>query len=135
MLIKKIFPVLFINLLLLSSVVFANPQSVLNKDIESSSGEKIRIMSNDKTSNIKWDSQFIDYNQFDDEKSTGISQLTQGVLNNIIIPFPPIEEQKEIIKQFEKLFAICDELEEQINSSKQNTQTLMQAVLKEAFEK
>lgn len=74
-------------------------------------------------------------NQFDDEKSTGISQLTQGILNNIIIPFPPIEEQKEIIKQIEKLFAICDELEEQINNSKQNTQTLMQAVLKEAFEK
>lgn len=74
-------------------------------------------------------------NQFDDEKSTGISQLTQGILNNIIIPFPPVEEQKEIVNQVEKLFAICDELEEQINNSKQNTQTLMQAVLKEAFER
>ena len=62
-------------------------------------------------------------------------KLSQANLNIIKVSFPPLEEQKEIINKIEKLFTICDELEEQINSSKQNTQTLMQAVLKEAFEK
>lgn len=56
-------------------------------------------------------------------------------IENTILPLPPFEEQKEIVNKIEKLFAICDELEEQINNSKQNTQILMQAVLKEAFEK
>ncbi len=61
--------------------------------------------------------------------------ITKDAVNALLFTLPPIEEQKEIVNKIEKLFAICDELEEQINNSKQNTQTLMQAVLKEAFEK
>ena len=61
--------------------------------------------------------------------------LTIVKLNESFFPLPPIEEQKEIVKKIENLFKICDELETQINSSKTNSQTLMQAVLKEAFEK
>ena len=45
------------------------------------------------------------------------------------------EEQKEIVKKIENLFKIHNELETQINSSKINSQTLMQSVLKEALEK
>jgi len=50
------------------------------------------------------------------------------------LPLAPLKEQKEIVKKIENLFKICDELEEQINSSKVNSEVLMQAVLKEAFE-
>ena len=39
--------------------------------------------------------------QIDDKKSTGINQLTQSTLNNILIPLPPISEQKNILKFFE----------------------------------
>jgi len=67
-------------------------------------------------------------------KATAQPSLSMGTIRDIDYPIPPIEEQKQIVNKIEKLFAICDELEEQINSSKQNTQTLMQAVLKEAFE-
>jgi len=72
--------------------------------------------------------------QFDDEKSTGINQLTQGILRSIVIPFPPFKEQKEIVNKIKSLFKICDDLETKINSSKNNSETLMRAVLKEAFE-
>lgn len=58
-----------------------------------------------------------------------------GRIRSFPIPFPSLEEQKEIVNKIEKLFTICDKLEKQINSSKQNTKTLMQAVLKEAFER
>ncbi|HRO43594.1 MAG TPA: restriction endonuclease subunit S [Flavipsychrobacter sp.] len=34
--------------------------------------------------------------QIDDKKSTGINQLTQSTLNNILIPLPPISEQDNI---------------------------------------
>jgi type I restriction enzyme S subunit len=56
-------------------------------------------------------------------------------IRKTIIPLPSLEEQTEIVKKIESLFQVCDELEEQINSSKTNSQTLMQSVLKEAFEK
>jgi restriction endonuclease S subunit len=49
--------------------------------------------------------------------------------------FPPMEEQKVIVEKIENHFAMCDELEQQINESKSNTEMLMQAVLKEAFER
>jgi type I restriction enzyme S subunit len=61
--------------------------------------------------------------------------LNKDKLLKMKIALPPSNEQIEIVNKIEKLFAICAELEEQINSSKQNTQTLMQAVLKEAFER
>jgi restriction endonuclease S subunit len=55
-------------------------------------------------------------------------------LSRLVLALPPLEEQKEIVKKIESLFKICDELETQINNSKTSSQTLMQAVLKEAFE-
>ncbi|MHA1910933.1 MAG: restriction endonuclease subunit S [Candidatus Kariarchaeaceae archaeon] len=56
-------------------------------------------------------------------------------IRKTVIPLPPLEEQQEIVKKTENFFKICDELETQINSSKVNSEMLMQAVLKEAFEK
>ena len=67
-------------------------------------------------------------------KSTKQTELGVEKLNSLFIPLPPLEEQKEIVKKIENLFAICDELETQIEASKKSSQTLMQAVLKEAFE-
>jgi len=60
--------------------------------------------------------------------------LNLNILRNLLIPLPPLEEQKEIVEKIEQLFKVCDELEIQINNSKINSQTLIQAVLKEAFE-
>jgi len=67
-------------------------------------------------------------------KATAQPSLSMGTIRDIDYPLPPFEEQKEIVKKIENLFKICDELETQINSSKTNSQTLIQAVLKEAFE-
>jgi type I restriction enzyme S subunit len=64
----------------------------------------------------------------------GQSNINATKLKRYRVPLPPLEEQKEIVKKIESLFKICDELETQINNSKTSSQTLMQAVLKEAFE-
>ena len=57
-----------------------------------------------------------------------------GRIRSFPIPFPPLEEQKEIVATIEKLFTICDELESEINQNKTTVQTIMATVLKEAFE-
>lgn len=67
--------------------------------------------------------------------ATGGNQpaLNSIKINNMTIPFPPLEEQKEIVATIEKLFAICDELEGEINQNKTTVDNLMATVLKEAF--
>ena len=68
--------------------------------------------------------------------ATGGNQpaLNSIKINNMTIPFPPLEEQKEIVATIEKLFVICDELENEINQNKTTVDNLMATVLKEAFE-
>lgn len=57
-----------------------------------------------------------------------------GRIRSFPIPFPPLEEQKEIVSTIEKLFILCNELESEINQNKVTVQTIMATVLKEAFE-
>ena len=70
----------------------------------------------------------------DKTKSVGVQKMALNRFENTLMPLPPLKEQKEIVSIIEKLFAICDQLEEQINSSKENVDMLMKTVLKEAFE-
>ncbi len=56
-----------------------------------------------------------------------------GDVGEMIIPLPPLPEQKAIASKVEKLLAICDQLETQITTNQTHTEQLMQAVLKEAF--
>ncbi len=69
--------------------------------------------------------------------ATGGNQpaLNSIKINNMTIPLPPLEEQKEIVATIEKLFAITDELTSEINQNKTTVDNLMATVLKEAFEK
>ncbi len=55
-------------------------------------------------------------------------------LSKLLLPLPPLEEQKEIVATIDKLFAICDELESEIKQNKTTVDNLMATVLKEAFE-
>ena len=80
-------------------------------------------------------SRFFLQEMLDRHRGIGAKHVNMKDLRESIIPLPPLEEQKEIVKKIENLFKICDELEDQINSSKVNSETLMQSVLKEAFEK
>lgn len=57
-----------------------------------------------------------------------------GDVGEMIIPLPPISEQNAIVSKVEKLLALCDQLETQINQNQTHAEQLMQAVLKEAFQ-
>jgi len=61
-------------------------------------------------------------------------KLSQGNLNNITIATPPLAEQQAIVDRVEKLLSMVDELEKQVSERKEQSEQLMQAVLREAFE-
>lgn len=51
----------------------------------------------------------------------------------MLIPLPPLFEQKAIVAKVEKLLTLCDQLQTLISNNKSYAEQLMQAVLKEAF--
>lgn len=65
----------------------------------------------------------------------GVSQgnLNLSLIRGFKVSFPPLEEQKEIVKKVHKLMILCDQLEEQVRASQEQSEKLMQSVLREVF--
>lgn len=66
-------------------------------------------------------------------KGTGVKHLHLNMLKKILIPIPPLNEQRRIVKKVDQLIAFCDELEDIMEYSKQYSEMLMVSVLQEAF--
>lgn len=89
-------------------------------------------------------SKYIDFEFFSwwfktiDLSTFGNEAVVPQVNNKDILPIPfplaPFKEQNSIVEKVEALMQKCQALEDEIRTSEINTQMLMQAVLKEAFE-
>lgn len=68
-------------------------------------------------------------------KSDGVNQsnINAQKLGKFEIPLPPLEEQEEIVRQVDKLFAFADKLELHYKKAKQKIQKMPQAILAKAF--
>lgn len=77
---------------------------------------------------------FIAEKIYDLGTGTTFRSVSKDPIRNILIPVPPLDEQKRIVVKVDELMSLCDKLEAQIQQSKQDADILMQAVLKEAFE-
>jgi hypothetical protein len=64
---------------------------------------------------------------------TTIKHLTGISLAKLLIPVPPIDEQSEIVRRVEKLFAFADRLEERLSQAQAAVQKLTPALLAKAF--
>jgi len=61
-------------------------------------------------------------------------KLSQGNLNIIPVPLPPLSEQKRIVAKIEKQLAKTKQLKEHIIANQQATEQLLKALLHQAFE-
>ena len=50
------------------------------------------------------------------------------------VPLSPLSEQKRIVEKVNQLMKLVDELESKVKENQKNSELLMEAVLKEAFE-
>ncbi|WP_202883670.1 restriction endonuclease subunit S [Pseudomonas sp. SWRI81] len=72
-----------------------------------------------------------------DDLKTGISEsgvnLTMKKFQDLELPQPPTEEQTEIVRRVEQLFAFADQLEAKVASAKSRIDHLTQSILAKAF--
>jgi type I restriction enzyme S subunit len=65
--------------------------------------------------------------------ATAQKNINLEILNELMLPLPPLREQTEIVKRVEGLMERCRELEAEIERSRAQAAALLQAVLREAF--
>lgn len=66
-------------------------------------------------------------------QQNGQANFNGTKLRNIICPLPPSSEQSRIIKRFDELMNLCDDLQESVQVSREQNELLLQQVLKEAL--
>ena len=70
---------------------------------------------------------------FDLGTGTTFRSVSKDPIRNMLIPVPPLEEQKAIVEKVNCLTALFDELEQQIETNQTQIEQLMQSCLKEVF--
>lgn len=66
-------------------------------------------------------------------QQNGQANFNGTKLKNTLIPLPPLNEQKRIVKRIDQLMTLCDELENNINVFKQEKEYLLHSVLYQIF--
>lgn len=59
----------------------------------------------------------------------GLKHVTKGTLNNLVLGLPPLSEQHRIVAKVDELTALCDQLEQQTETSLSSHQTLVETLL------
>ncbi|PHE54665.1 restriction endonuclease subunit S [Bacillus pseudomycoides] len=67
-------------------------------------------------------------------QQNGQANFNGTKLKNTLIPLPPLNEQKRIVKKIDQLMTLCDKLENDITVFKQEKEHLLQSVLYQTFQ-
>jgi len=65
----------------------------------------------------------------------GATKIGLGLddIKSLVIPFPPLEEQQEIVRRVEALFKLADSIEKRVTRGTARAESLTQAILAKAF--
>jgi len=65
--------------------------------------------------------------------SAGQNTINQGSVKGLNVPIPSLNEQIEIVRRVEQLFAQADKIEQQVQAAQQRVDKLTQSILAKAF--
>ncbi|WP_086479310.1 restriction endonuclease subunit S [Oceanospirillum sanctuarii] len=66
-------------------------------------------------------------------QSVNLASINKTTLSLLPVPLPPAEEQTEIVRRVEELFAYADTIQEQADAALQRVNSLTQSILAKAF--
>jgi type I restriction enzyme S subunit len=66
--------------------------------------------------------------------SAGQNTVSQATIKSVMVPIPPLHEQHTIVAEIESRLSICEKIEESIQHSLKQAESLRQSILKKAFE-
>ena len=78
-------------------------------------------------------SDFFYYNLLKNSRGTATPIINKSTWGNLIIPLPPLEEQKRIVEKLDSLFEKTGRIKEIIEEVKEKTSLRREAVLSKAF--
>jgi len=66
--------------------------------------------------------------------ATAQKNINLDTLENLIVPYCSVEEQKAVISEIEARMTICDNIEKTVDTALQQAEAMRQSILKKAFE-
>lgn len=66
--------------------------------------------------------------------ATAQKNINLDTLENLIVPYCPVEEQKDVISEIEARMSTCDSIEKTVDTALQQAEAMRQSILKQAFE-
>ncbi len=66
--------------------------------------------------------------------TAGQQRVRAEKFQNLVVGLPPLSEQLRIVEKVHQIIKLCDELEGKVKENQKNSELLIEAVLKEAFE-
>ena len=66
--------------------------------------------------------------------ATAQKNINLNTLENLVIPFCSLKEQRQVVNEIESRLSVCDQVEGSIKESLEKAQGLRQSILKKAFE-
>ena len=67
------------------------------------------------------------------DNRVAMPKINQIALSAILVPVPPLAEQRRIVAKVDELMAICDQLEVQITATEQDSRRFLESVLADAL--
>lgn len=106
------------------------------KDTPTCSSQNIAVLTpiiNSKFLELVMRSPFIQKLASDSVKTTAIPDLQLGIISRFPVPLTSIEEQTEIVRRVEQLFAYADQIEQRVKDAQARVNHLTQSILAKAF--
>jgi type I restriction enzyme S subunit len=66
--------------------------------------------------------------------ATAQKNINLTTLENLIVPYCTIDEQKYIVQEIESRLSVCDSIEQTVDTALQQAEAMRQSILKQAFE-
>lgn len=68
------------------------------------------------------------------DNRVAMPKVNQQQLSNVLVPLPPLAEQKRIVEKIKQLMGLCDELELKLRKEREDSGKLMETVVKGLLE-